>query len=99
MLRAGKAAGAALRTAAAQGPRGFASGNEKITATLFTGDGIGPEICEAVKKVSDDVLPCCTTTSRLHCKGQHAADTVASAQSRSTWPSQAERKEEQLITI
>lgn len=52
MLRAGKAAGAVLRAAAAQNQRGFASGNDKITATLFTGDGIGPEICESVKQVS-----------------------------------------------
>lgn len=60
MLRAGKAAGAALRAAAAQNQRGFASGCDKITATLFTGDGIGPEICESVKKVcpaSHSMLP------------------------------------------
>lgn len=50
MLRAGRAAAALLRVTA-QNQRGFASANEKITATLFTGDGIGPEICEAVKKV------------------------------------------------
>lgn len=50
MLRAGRAAAALLR-GTAQNQRGFASGNEKITATLFTGDGIGPEICDAVKKV------------------------------------------------
>ena len=52
MLRAGRAAGAALRVAAAHNQRCFASGSEKVTATLFTGDGIGPEICEAVKKVT-----------------------------------------------
>jgi hypothetical protein len=64
MLRAGRAAAALLRVTA-QHQRGFASGNEKITATLFTGDGIGPEICEAVKKAGVHRQHHCPCTATL----------------------------------
>lgn len=32
--------------------RSFSSSSDLITATLFPGDGIGPEIAESVKEVS-----------------------------------------------
>lgn len=44
-------AGRRLCATAARNQRSFASDSEKITATLFTGDGIGPEICHAVQQV------------------------------------------------
>ena len=51
MLRLGRAAGAALRCSGAQS-RYYSDATKTITATLFPGDGIGPEIAEAVKQVS-----------------------------------------------
>ena len=51
MLRLGRAAGAALRCNGAQS-RYYADATKTITATLFPGDGIGPEIAEATKQVS-----------------------------------------------
>jgi hypothetical protein len=50
MLRLGRAAGAALRCSGAQS-RYYSDATKMITATLFPGDGIGPEIAEAVKQV------------------------------------------------
>lgn len=51
MLRAGRAASATLRAAAGQQQRFMAANPDRVTATLFPGDGIGPEICESVKQV------------------------------------------------
>lgn len=67
MLRLGRAAGAALRCTGAQS-RYYSDATKTITATLFPGDGIGPEIADAVKQVSiraavPGPLPC---TPSLH---------------------------------
>eukprot|EP00889_Picochlorum_renovo_P004466 jgi/Picre1/31496/NNA_006848.t1 len=35
----------------ASSSRGYSSGVKPITATLFPGDGIGPEIAESVKQI------------------------------------------------
>ena len=51
MLRLGRAASAALRCSGAQS-RYYSDATKTITATLFPGDGIGPEIADAVKQVS-----------------------------------------------
>eukprot|EP00891_Asterochloris_glomerata_P009544 jgi/Astpho2/9544/Aster-03828 len=52
MRRAALGAAAQLRNAAIQsGERSFASEVQPVTATLFPGDGIGPDIAEAVKTV------------------------------------------------
>mmetsp|Transcript_12995 Transcript_12995/g.39348 ORF Transcript_12995/g.39348 Transcript_12995/m.39348 type:complete len:361 (+) Transcript_12995:189-1271(+) len=50
MLKAGRVASAALR-AVGQQQRFMAANPDRVTATLFPGDGIGPEICESVKQV------------------------------------------------
>lgn len=52
MLKAGRVASAALR-AVGQQQRFMAANPDRVTATLFPGDGIGPEICESVKQVRD----------------------------------------------
>ena len=56
MLRLGRAAGAALRCCDAQS-RYYSDATKTITATLFPGDGIGPEIAEAVKQVPIRATP------------------------------------------
>ena len=56
MLRLGKAAGAALRCSGAQS-RYYSDATKTITATLFPGDGIGPEIAEATKQVPIRATP------------------------------------------
>ena len=54
MLRAGRAAASAIRAAGQQ--QRFLQGNpDRVTASLFPGDGIGPEICESVKQVNQRV--------------------------------------------
>ena len=55
MLRIGRAATAALR-AAGQQQRYITANPDRVTATLFPGDGIGPEICESVKQVRRRLL-------------------------------------------
>ena len=56
MLRLGKAASAALRCKGIQA-RCYSDATKTITATLFPGDGIGPEIAEAVKQVLVELQP------------------------------------------
>ena len=56
MLRLGRAAGAALRCNGIQA-RCYSDATKTITATLFPGDGIGPEIADAVKQVSNGLQP------------------------------------------
>lgn len=47
--------------------RAFCSSTTPITATLFPGDGIGPEIAESVKKVPHPIFENCSYERILNC--------------------------------
>lgn len=71
MLKAGRPASAALR-AVGQQQRFMAASPDRVTATLFPGDGIGPEICESVKQVRDHSQKIFLCSARSTSKQGHA---------------------------